>query len=189
MEKFFSAVQNMFRIPELRRRIDVLLAVFAAVRQRIPEARLVRAGGQFTAEQMSLAASLGVERSITMLPFLEREALADVYRRATLLLFCSEREGFGLPLAEAMACGCPVVASDIDVLRETCGDAAEYCPVGDVGAWADTVVRLIEERRNAQEQWHARAERARNQAAKFSWGEAARRMVPIYRGIRHTTTA
>jgi glycosyltransferase involved in cell wall biosynthesis len=166
-----------------RKRIDVLLRVLAAVRQRIPETRLVRAGGQFTAEQMLLAASLGVERSITVLPFLEREALADVYRRATLLLFCSEREGFGLPLVEAMSCGCPVVASDIAVLRETCGDAAEYCPVADIGAWTHTVVRLLEEHRGAPEQWRTRGERARNQATKFSWAEAARRLVPIYREL------
>jgi glycosyltransferase involved in cell wall biosynthesis len=172
-----------------RKRIDVLLRVFAAVRQRIPEAHLMRGGGRFTEEQARLAASLGVDRFITVLPFLDREELADVYRRATMLLLCSEREGFGLPLAEAMACGCPVVASDIDVLRETCGDAAVYCPVADTDAWADTVVRLIEERRRAPEQWRARVERARDQAAKFSWTEAARRLVPIYREIRDTTTA
>ena len=76
-----------------------------------------------------------------------------------------------------------MVASDITVLRETASDAAEYCPVADIGAWVDSVVRLIEECRGQPQFWRARVVRARNQAAKFSWAEAARRLVPIYREL------
>ena len=62
--------------------------------------------------------------AIVVLPFVDRATLAAVYRRAALALLPSEREGFGLPLVEALACGTPVVASDIPVLREVGGDAA-----------------------------------------------------------------
>ena len=68
-----------------------------------------------------------------MLPFLDRATLAAVYRRSALVLLPSEREGFGLPVLEALACGTPVVASDIDALREVGGDAVRYCPAEDVG--------------------------------------------------------
>ena len=71
---------------------------------------------------------------MTVLPFVDRRVLAAVYRRVALLLQTSDREGFGLPVAEAMTCGTPVVASDLPALREVGGPAATYCPVGDVDA-------------------------------------------------------
>ncbi|HMK29579.1 MAG TPA: glycosyltransferase, partial [Terriglobales bacterium] len=117
-----------------RKRIDVLLQVFTEVRRSLPGARLLRAGGDFTPAQRSLARKLGVAAAIDVLPRLAPEALAAVYRRASLLLQPSQAEGFGLPVVEAMACGTPVLASDIPPLREVGGDAADYCPVADVPA-------------------------------------------------------
>ena len=118
-----------------RKRIDTLLEVFALVVKEFPQARLIRVGGQFTAEQIKMVEKLGINRSIKVLPFIDREVLAAVYRRAALVLQTSESEGFGLPVVEAMACGAPVIASDLAVLREVGGEAARFCPVGDVEAW------------------------------------------------------
>ena len=67
--------------------------------------------------------------------------LKALYEGAAVLLFPSFFEGFGLPPLEAMRCGCPVVASTADAVREVCGDAALYAPPGDGDAW----VRRIEE--------------------------------------------
>ena len=58
----------------------------------------------------------------------------------------SEREGFGLPLLESLACGTPVVASDIAALREVGGDVVTYCAVGDIDAWANAIGVLLDER-------------------------------------------
>ena len=69
--------------------------------------------------------------------------LAEVYRRAAVVLIPSGAEGFGLPVIEALACGAAVVASDIPALREAGGPAAVYVPVGDVGAWSDAVAKLL----------------------------------------------
>jgi glycosyltransferase involved in cell wall biosynthesis len=60
-----------------------------------------------------------------------------------MVLMPSEAEGFGLPIAEALACGAVVVASDIPVLREVGGDVVEYCALADVGAWSRKVSNLI----------------------------------------------
>jgi glycosyltransferase involved in cell wall biosynthesis len=118
-----------------RKRIDVLLNVFAGLHRELPTARLVRVGAQFNQEQMALLSRLSIEDSVVQLPALPRDVLAAVYRKARLLLLPSEREGFGLPVLEAMACGTPVLASDLPVLREIGGDAVEYCAVGDISWW------------------------------------------------------
>lgn len=166
-----------------RKRIDVLLHVFREVRAGCPGARLVRVGGPFTAGQRRLADDLGVTPHIVSLPFLDRATLAAVYRRAALVLLTSEREGFGLPVVEAMASGTPVVATDIPVLREVGGEAAAYCPLGDFAAWRDTVLALLEERRSRPERWKERVERGVSRASRFTWQSYAGKMVEIYRNV------
>src|SRR5262249_25093797 len=128
-----------------RKRIDILLQVFARVRQSHPTTRLIRVGGPFTPEQSRQAEALGVLSAIVILPFLDRGVLAAVYRRASLVLLPSDAEGFGLPLLEALACGTPVLASDLPALREVGGDAVRYAPTGDTSAWIDAVRTILEE--------------------------------------------
>jgi glycosyltransferase involved in cell wall biosynthesis len=166
-----------------RKRIDVLLRVFASVGKEFPGARLVRAGGDFTAEQLKLVEQLGLSQSITVLPKLSREVLAAVYRRAALVLQPSSREGFGLPVVEALACGAPVVASELDVLREVGGEAAIYRPVADVSAWSEAVIALLSERRDEPQLWKTRRDAGLKQAARFTWSEYANKMVALYRDL------
>jgi glycosyltransferase involved in cell wall biosynthesis len=166
-----------------RKRLDLLLRVFAAIRREMPAARLVRVGGGFTPAQLRLAAELKVEDAVVTLPFLEREILAAIYRRAALLLHTADAEGFGLPLVEAMACGCPVVASDVTVLREVGGPSATYCRVGDVDAWKEAVFALVRERAQNNGAWQFRREQALAHAAGFSWPENARQTAHIYREV------
>lgn len=151
-----------------RKRLDVLLKTFARVRESFPRARLVRVGG-LEAEQRALAGELNLRGALTIVPYLEPEVLAAVYARAALLLLPSEREGFGLPLAEALACGTPAVASDLAVLREVGGArAVEYCPIGDDEAWAGAVVSLLRERESVPEAWAARRDAARLRSRLFT---------------------
>jgi len=164
-----------------RKRLDLLLRIFAIVRQEIPEARLVRVGGGFSRTQVQLAEELGVEHSIVILPFLERAVLAAVYRRAALLLHTAEAEGFGLPLVEAMACGCPVVANEVPVLREVGGTAATYCGSEDMDAWKKTVIGLLQERAQDHAACDLRRRKALAHAAHFSWAENARQTASVYR--------
>lgn len=172
-----------------RKRLDVLIRVFAAVRKHQPFVRLVRVGEPFTAEQQQLATQLGVADHTIVLPFLSRPVLAAVYRRATLLLQTSESEGFGLPLVEAMACGCPVVASDLRVLREVGGVVTEFCPIADVTIWKERILQLLDERDNSSERWRNRITSAKRWAAQFSWAEAARRTVEVYGAMLRSDSA
>lgn len=171
-----------------RKRLDVLLGVVAAVRRARPDARLVRVGGPFTAEQRIRVRELNIADATVVLPFVDRSTLAAVYRRAAVALLPSEREGFGLPLVEALACGTPVVASDIPVLREVGADAAEYCPVGDIDAWSGAVLRLLAERETAPERWQARKARGVARAAQFSWSTYATAVAAVYRAVAAART-
>lgn len=164
-----------------RKRIDLLLRIFAEVRREVPGARLVRVGGPFTEEQARLADSLGVAGAVSSLPFLDKAVLAAVYRRASVVVLPSEEEGFGLPVVEAMTCGTPVVASDLPVLREVGGSAATFVPTGEVSAWGEAVARHLVERAEDPEGSEARRAASVAQAARFTWQEYARSMVKVYR--------
>jgi glycosyltransferase involved in cell wall biosynthesis len=166
-----------------RKRVDVLLRVIAALRKEFPGVRLIRVGGQFTPEQARLAGQLGLDGAVVVLPHLERNVLAAVYRRAALLLQPSEREGFGLPIIEALACGTPVVASRLPVLREVGGDAASYCAVGDLTDWTATVSRMLVEKSRNPRRWSKRREAGIAQAANFSWAEHARKTASVYQDV------
>ncbi len=166
-----------------RKRIDVLLEILARLRTTNPEIRLVRVGGAFTAEQAARLHALGLESAVTAMPMLDHPALADVYRRAALVLLPSDREGFGLPVVEAMACGTPVVASDLPVLREVGGATTTYVPVGDVDAWVRAVRGLLAERAERPVAWNARREGAIRGASGFTWERCAARMAELYRTV------
>ena len=162
-----------------RKRIDVLLEVFSRFRSVDPDARLLRVGGPLTREQQRLAERLNVADAIVELPFLDRLQLAALYRRASVVVLPSEREGFGLPVVEAMACGTPVIASDIPALREVGGTAAQYCSVGDINCWVEALARFrlgqsdpaVRERRRAE---------CLSAAARFDWRRYAVQMAALY---------
>jgi glycosyltransferase involved in cell wall biosynthesis len=164
-----------------RKRIDVLLALFAALRGRQPELRLVQVGGQWTADQQELLGRLGIGPHVLQVRGLTRTAVAELYRRAALVVQPSEAEGFGLPVLEALACGAPVLASDLPSLREVGGSAATYCPVADLPTWSATADRLLAH----PESGPGRTDRLA-QAGRFSWAAHAGTICAAYQSLLTT---
>ncbi len=163
-----------------RKRIDVLLRAFAEIKKDVPRAMLLRVGGPCISEQNALARYLGVESSILVLPYLSDRQLAAVYRKSTLLLLPSQREGFGLPLLEAMACGLPTVASDIPALREVGGSAPLYSAVGDIQGLSHNALKLIHAAETQPDGWRQHRGASLMQAKQFSWERCARETAAIY---------
>lgn len=126
-----------------RKRLDVLFDVFAGLRRRHPELRLVQQNGTLTDAQQAQVDRLGIRDALLQPPKISRATLAGLYRGARLVLIPSEAEGFGLPVIEALACGTPVLASDLRTLREAGGPAALYCPVGEVSTWVEQADGLL----------------------------------------------
>ena len=158
-----------------RKRLDVLFAVFAALRARHPELRLVQQGGALSSAQRAQVEALGIGDALLQPPRQERPTLAGLYRRASAVLVTSEAEGFGLPVIEALACGAPVVASGLPVLREVGADTCTYCPVGDVPSWVEAVDALLTGRQPPPPR-EARLARA----ARFTWAAHARTVLEAY---------
>jgi glycosyltransferase involved in cell wall biosynthesis len=100
-----------------------------------------------------------------------------------MTLLTSEREGFGLPVLEALACGTPVVASDIGVLREVGGDAADYAPVGDAARFTQVALRLLAQRSEGSEAWEERRKGRIARARAFSWEDTVRDLCGVYRQV------
>jgi glycosyltransferase involved in cell wall biosynthesis len=171
-----------------RKRLDVVLRCCAALKSRAP-VHLVRVGGPFTGEQQALSDELGMGPHVSILPPISDRVLAAVYRRATIVLLPSEREGFGLPLIEAMASGAIVVASDLPVLREVGGSAAMYCRGSEALMWAQAVSALLETRRERPDLWAARSRDAVARARPFSWAQFSDRVAVVYEQVARGANA
>lgn len=101
--------------------------------------------------------------------------LDAAYRRASALLLPTLFEGFGLPVLEALSRGCPVICSDLPVLREVAGDSASFVPVGDVEAWE----RAVAAHRTRSPAFGPLVERARG----FDWARTAAATAGILREV------
>lgn len=166
-----------------RKRVDTLLQSFARIRQSLPNARLIRLGGPFTAEQAQMVSDLHLGDSISILPFLDRPAVAAVYRRADLVMVTSEREGFGLPLIESLSIGTPVLARYGETVREVGGTAVEYVHGDDPERWAASAVTLLSEKDKSPAAWRARKEAGLAHSRHFTWEGQAKQLAELYRTI------
>ena len=120
-----------------------------------------------------------VDPFVRFLGFVPMDTLKVFYRAATLFAFPSLHEGFGLAPLEAMACGTPVVASDIPALVEAVGDAAELVTpdnVFDVARGLRSVLLDENRRRELSQIGRVRAQR-------FDWDDTARSVLDVYREI------
>lgn len=163
-----------------RKRIDVLLKVMAGIRAQRPDVQLLRVGAPLNSEQSIMLRELGLEKNFHALPFLERKQLRTLYRRAALVLQPSSYEGFGLPVAEAMASQAVVLASDIESLREVGGEGAQYCGVGDIADWINKALFLLELRETLADRWVSLKELGTLHVQQFRWSSVANSLVQRY---------
>jgi glycosyltransferase involved in cell wall biosynthesis len=166
----------------VRKRIPLLLKAFAEVAPVVPGARLIRVGGALEPEQRRIAEEHEILDRIVQVPFVERRTLAAIYRRAALVVYPSEREGFGLPLVEAMACGATAVASDLPVFREVAGDAVQFVTRDDADGWAEAIGDAID--RLASPDGRAEASAAAlHRAERFTLATYAQSIAKIYEDV------
>jgi glycosyltransferase involved in cell wall biosynthesis len=121
--------------------------------------------------------SLGLRDRIAQLGYVEAADMPALYSLADAYAYPSLYEGFGLPVLEAMQCGCPVVASNVSSIPEVAGDAAILVDPCDVDTIADAIYRVLTDR-EARERLVASGSR---QASQFSWRRCAETILSVIR--------
>jgi glycosyltransferase involved in cell wall biosynthesis len=128
------------------------------------------------------AARLDIEERVTMVGRVPADELVRWYRRAQVLIAPSLYEGFGLPAAEAMACGTPVLASDGGALPEVVadGETGRITPAGDASALAEAIAAMLAD----QEGCRAIGEAGRRRVLeRFTWPKTARETAALYENV------
>jgi len=139
---------------------------------------LVLAGDPLSDSLRSLGRELGVADRIVEVPNADSETLEALYNRAVALLFPSTFEGFGWPIAEAHASGCPVLCIDREPMIEVAGEAALAHPVEDEAGFAADLLRLTNPEERAR--WSAKA---LENAKRFSTARMISEYVALYRSL------
>lgn len=160
-----------------RKSIPTLIKAFAKLKR--PDLELVLVGGKGWAyeEIYSLVRELDLEERVRFTGYVSDGELPLWYNAAAVLVFPSVYEGFGLPVAEAMACGTPVVAANTSAIPEAAGVAARLFKAQDGAELSDHIAAVLDDP-------HLTAtmrEHGLQQSRQFSWERAGEEMVDVYR--------
>lgn len=164
-----------------RKNPETLFRSFYIVREKVRDLILVIVGSGWNRNALiqKLINELGLQESVRMLGWLPREDLVALYNGAELLLFPSLHETFGFPLVEAMACGCPVVASNAYAIPEVVGDAGILCDPLDYMCFADNVLRLLSNPQLREDMIRKGYRRARL----FKWDSHINLIIEVYNKV------
>jgi glycosyltransferase involved in cell wall biosynthesis len=166
-----------------RRRLPATITAFAAATATRPETRLVIAGADRSYPSLDLAglaAEAGVGKRVEITSYVTEADLDSLYARASVFVFLSEYEGFGLTPLEALSAGVPIVVLDTPVAREIYGEAAWYIPRESDVRHATIAIRTLlqDPASGARLLEHAPAVLAR-----YSWDAAAAETLAAIEGI------
>jgi glycosyltransferase involved in cell wall biosynthesis len=123
------------------------------------------------------AARAGAAEAVVRLGSVNEKRLRALYQGAVALVYPSRYEGFGLPLVEAMACGTPVVASNVASMPEVLGKAGVLVDPTDAEAWTQAIVDIV----NDGEKRKSLSECGIRRASEFTWERTARLTLDVYR--------
>ncbi|MDF2523229.1 MAG: mshA 3 [Clostridiales bacterium] len=164
---------------EPRKGVDTILKALALYKQRNGETPNFVAVGQigWKVKQIpELVKQLGLEANVRFLEYVPDEDLPALYQGAKLLVYPSLYEGFGLPVAEAMASGLPVITSNASSLPEVGGDAAMFVSPGNEEELATALERI----RNNPELLNEMVEKGYRQVCRFSWRQTAEKTLAVF---------
>jgi glycosyltransferase involved in cell wall biosynthesis len=160
---------------------DGLLRAWALSRTALGDRKLVVIGPgrdeKYAASLRVLAAELDISADVVFVGGIPLEETVHFYRAADVFVYPSFNETFGLPILEAMACGCPVVTSDTTAMPETAGGAAILSDPGDPASIAKAILEATGPAKDGLRELGLR------RARKFTWGATAASTLDVYREV------
>jgi glycosyltransferase involved in cell wall biosynthesis len=159
-----------------------MLRALAPVFWLRPGLKMICTGEPFGRREKALLLLLGLWGRVRSLRIAD-ECMGAAYANAEALVYPSRCEGFGLPVVEAMAYGCPVVVCCTSCLPEVAGDAAAYFGCGDAKGLRRCVVRFLRRRGVSEAERAAFVEKGRARARGFSWAKCARETADVLKSV------
>src|SRR5580704_477609 len=160
---------------------DGLLRAWAVARPELGDRQLAIVGAgrdeKHLASLRALADELGISGDVVFVGGIPLEQTVNFYRAADVFVYPSLNETFGLPILEAMACGCPVVTSDTSAMPETAGQAAVLADPKEPASIARAIVAAAGPDRDRLRDLGLR------RAGQFSWGATAAATLDVYREV------
>ena len=162
---------------EPRKGLDTLIEAFAPLARRDPVGLvLVGKRGWYWQPLLARLTALRLEERVQLLDYVPDADLPAIYAAASVLVLPSRYEGFGLPVLEAMACGTPVVCTNVASLPEVAGEAARLVPPDYPQALAEALEAVLTDRALTE----ALRERGLQRAANFTWERTAQATLAVY---------
>lgn len=157
--------------------LPTLLRALQSLKSKGYEHKLVIAGFRRWKHErdMALVSKLGIDKEVIELGFIDDEDLPRIYNLADCCVLPSFYEGFGIPILEAQACGCPMVISNPAPMREVAGSAALVFDPRDDGKLAETIATLLEN----EELRVKLIERGLENVKKYDWSTTARKTIRV----------
>jgi len=130
-------------------------------------------------EEQEILQKARENKKIIFLENIGNQKLVELYQKAMIFIFPSTYEGFGLPPLEAMACGTPVISSNIAPLSEVCGDAAIYIDPYSVKDIADTMSTLLEDVVLQNDL----IKKGFHRVKQFTWDTSAKKYIEVFKKV------
>lgn len=164
---------------EWYKNFDFLISALSPVFRTDPDLHLVCAGGgAFTSKEIKAIRESGIEGKVHFIPAGD-DKLASLYANALAFTYPTQYEGFGIPVLEAMSCGCPVVTTNASALPEVGGDAVRYFPANDENGFREALAPLLV---RSEEREMIRLN-GLEQAFRFSWEKTVMETRKVYESL------
>ena len=140
------------------------------------EFNIVVVGSPFSPEEIKILHQWGIADAIINIVNPSNEQLCSLYNHAEVFIYPSLYEGFGIPLLEAMACGCPLVAADIKVVNEVAADVPYYFDPEDNNSILSAIDKALANGKN-----HPKIQKGIDHAGRYSWNNTAKEVLKVYK--------
>ncbi|MFZ2499808.1 glycosyltransferase family 4 protein [Methanosarcina sp.] len=166
-----------------RKNVPFLLEAISQLKKRIPEIKLLKIGNSQVPgareKLLELIETLGLQEEVIFVGYVSENDITKYYNAADLFVYPSLYEGFGMPPLEAMACGTPVVTSNVTSLPEVVADAAITIDPHEVNAFVEAMYNVLTDEKLRENM----IDKGLKRAQLFNWERSAEEMHRVYKQL------